>query len=383
MPASPHVLTKSRTPRLIAPIVITTLASLLAGCASPGPPRPPSLRLTDIPTDLTAQRVGSSVLLHWTTPARTTDGLNAPTPLIAEICRDTAPLASTLSLKAPCTAVVRLTVAPGPSNATDSLPANLTIDPVAALAYRVRILNPEGRSAGLSKPAVAAAGAAPLPIAGLHATATRNGTLLEWQPAPSPSIIELNRTLVSANAPKPPPKKAASPLAPPDEPAEVHLRIGTESSATDPGGTLDRTAQRGETYTYSAQRIRTVTLNGQSYELRSDTSSPITVALTDIFAPDTPTGLAAIPGGTATTPAIDLSWQPNTDPDLAGYNVYRRTNDTFQRITSTPTLGPAFSDTTITPGTAYTYRVTAIDSTGNESAPSTEVTETARPATNP
>jgi hypothetical protein len=386
MPASPHVLTKSRTLRLIAPIVITALASLLASCASPGPPRPPSLHLTDIPTDLTAQRIGDRVLLHWTTPSRTTDGLNAPSPLTAEICRETSTVPSTAPTPSPkpaCTTVLHVTVAPGPGDAADSLPANLTTNPATPLTYRVRILNPEGRSAGLSKPAIAASGAAPSPVTGLHATASRTGTLLQWQPDPAPSIIELDRTLVSAKPPKPEPKKPASPLAPPDEPADVHLRIGSESSATDPGGTLDRTAQRGEIYTYRAQRIRTVVLNGKPFELRSDPSSPITIALSDTFPPATPTGLAAIPGGTATNAAIDLSWQPNTDPDLAGYHVYRRTNGAFQRITSSPTLGPAFSDTTITPGTAYTYRVTAVDNSGNESAPSIEVTETARPATNP
>ena len=365
--------------RTIPTVAATALTLLLVACASPGPPRPPSLHLTDIPTDLTAQRVGSSVLLHWTTSSRTTDGLNVPAPLTAEICRETTPP----SPKPACTTVVRIAVTPGPSSASDQLPAALTADPATPLTYRVRILNPEGRSAGLSKPAIALAGATPSPVAGFHATTTRDGTLLQWQPDPAPSIIELDRTLASPNPPKPRSKKAATPFSAPTEAPEVHLRTGNDSPSTDPGGTLDRTARRGETYTYKAQRIRTVVLNGKSFELRSDPSTPIIVATSDTFAPIVPSGLAAIPGGTATTAAIDLSWQPDTDPDLAGYNVYRRSNGAFQRITATPTLGPAFSDTSVTPGSAYTYRVTAIDSSGNESAPSTEVTETARPASNP
>src|ERR1035441_4608651 len=48
---------------------------LLAGCASPGPPLPPSLKLPEVVTDLTARRVGDQVMLHWTTPTRTTDKL--------------------------------------------------------------------------------------------------------------------------------------------------------------------------------------------------------------------------------------------------------------------------------------------------------------------
>jgi hypothetical protein len=383
-------------PVTLLAILTTIVAPLLISCASPGPPRPPSLHLTDIPTDLTAQRVGDRVLLHWTTPSRTTDGFNAPTPLTAEICREPNP--ATAPTKQPsanaCPIVLRLAVVPGPSNGTDLLPVPLTTDPATPLAYRVRILNPESRSAGLSKPAPAAAGATPPPVANLRAISSRSGILLEWQPSTEASIVELRRDLVPNPTNKPETSKLKTETekrnssgSPATSPTTVTLRAEGDrlsSPRTDPGGTLDRTAQRTETYTYTAQRLRTVNLNGHIYELRSEPSSPITVNLSDTFPPATPTGLAAIPGGTATTAAIDLSWQPSTDPDLSGYHVYRRNAaGTFERLTSTSVLGPAFSDITVTPGTAYTYRVTAVDNTGNESAPSTEVTETARPPQNP
>lgn len=381
----PQIVHPRNTPaRHTGSLISIALPLLLVACASPGPPRPPSLHLSDIPTDLTAQRVGDSVRFHWTTPSRTTDGLNVPAPLTAEICRETAavPPASNPSAKPTCTTVARMAVIPGPSSGADQLPAALTTDPAAPLTYRVRILNPEGRSAGLSKPVIAASGAIPPPVIGLHAAATRDGAMLQWQPVPEPSVIEFNRSLVSTTEPKPQAAKAANPLAPPAETTEVRIRTSDHASP-DPGGTVDRSARRGETYTYKAQRIRTVTLNGKAFELRSEPSSPITVALSDIFPPAVPTGLAAIPGGTATTPAIDLSWQANNESDLAGYNVYRSTSGAFQRITTAPTLGPAFSDTTVTAGTTYTYRVTAVDNSGNESPPSTEIAETARIAANP
>jgi fibronectin type 3 domain-containing protein len=101
----------------------------------------------------------------------------------------------------------------------------------------------------------------------------------------------------------------------------------------------------------------------------------------DTFPPRTPTGLAAVPS----TDGIDLSWEPNTEPDLAGYIVYRRqvsvTGEaigTPTRLTSTPTPAPAFSDRTAQPGQSYSYRVTAIDTAGNESPASTEVQESRR-----
>src|SRR6202162_141426 len=43
------------------------------GCASVGPPEPPSLELPKAPSDLRAARKGDRVTLTWTIPARTTD----------------------------------------------------------------------------------------------------------------------------------------------------------------------------------------------------------------------------------------------------------------------------------------------------------------------
>src|ERR1022692_4758757 len=45
----------------------------LGGCASIGPPEPPSLELPKPPTDLRAARKGDKVTLTWTIPERTTD----------------------------------------------------------------------------------------------------------------------------------------------------------------------------------------------------------------------------------------------------------------------------------------------------------------------
>jgi hypothetical protein len=281
-----------------------------------------------------------------------------------------------------CPVILHLAVVPGPSSATDPLPPSLTADPASALAYRVRILSPNNRSAGLSTPAIALAGAPPPAVAGLRAIPTRSGVILEWQPLSTPSLIELQRALLALSAVAP--RKSASPLAPPPDATEIHLRTGNVSdlATSDPGGTLDHTAQRTQTYSYSAQRIRTVPVDGHVYEIRSELSSPITVKISDTFPPLTPTGLAAVPSDNGTSPDLDLSWEPDTDPDLAGYNVYRRSaSGAFQRINQQLVVGPAFTDTAVTPGTAYTYRVTAVDNTGNESPPSTEVTETARPKT--
>jgi len=307
-----------------------------------------------------------------------------PDPITAQICRDPSPAtpsaATPAATAAPCTVVLHLTVKPGPSEAADALPPALAADPALPIAYHVRLLNPEGRTAGPSKVAIAPSGAAPPPVTGLHISAAREGAVIEWQPIASTTIVELRRSLIVAGQPKP--AKKSGTFSSSSEPTDVDLRTAapkTTGSAVDHGGMIDRGAHRGESYTYRAQRLRTVSIGGLTLNLRSEPSPPVTLKVTDTFPPITPTGLASVPSASDGKAAIDLSWEPVTDADLAGYSVYRRsTSGSFEKLTATPLLGPAFSDSTVTPGTSYTYRVTAVDGTGNESPPSAEVTETAR-----
>jgi hypothetical protein len=357
---------------------LATLLSLTIGCASPGIPHPPSLNLPEIVTDLTAQRIGDQVEFHWTTPTHTTDKTDIKGALTAELCRQSNPSATPSS----CVPLQRFSIMPGASHATDPLPATLTADPATLLAYRIQILNAAGRSAGRSAPTFSVAGAAPPPIQQLHATPTRNGAVIEWQRQSTTSLVQLDRTLASApKAPAPSPAKPKSSLQlAPSNPTEVRLQTPTDQP--DAGGTTDSSAHKGETYTYTAQRIRSVVLNGHHLDLRSPTSSPVTLFLNDTFPPQPPTGLAAVPSGSGA--AIDLSWQANTETDLAGYHVYRQeltaSNQpisSWQRLTQTPATGPAFHDSTAVAGHHYTYRVTAIDASGNESQPSAPALETA------
>jgi hypothetical protein len=280
------------------------------------------------------------------------------------------------------------------------------------LEYRVQIFNVHGRSAGLSSEAFAAAGTAPPPVEQLRATPTRDGAMLEWQRKSTSAAVELDRLPVgpdgevvepaqrkaatksssklmlkkpAASHPKPPSGSAPKPLQM-TAPVPIEVKLRTPIQSEDTGGTVDRTAQVGETYRYTAQRVRSVSLGGHALELRSAVSSPATVTMRDTFPPHAPSGLEAVPGGTtAADRSIDLSWTPDTEPDLAGYFVYRQEVDekgvaagTAARLNLTPVAGPAYRDQTAMAGHRYAYRVTAVDTAGNESAPSVEVQESLR-----
>jgi hypothetical protein len=407
---------------------------ILVGCASPGPPLPPSLKLPSPVTTLVATRIGDHVDLHWITPTRTTDNKPIAGQVTAEICRDiyfdprSAPpppkvveatkpqTPATKAPTAPCTPLSHIAVQAGSSIAADPLPAALLSGPPGLIGYRIQLRNADGRTAGPSVPVFAGSGAVPDPIASLRVTSTKAGALLEWSAnaTASATVIELDRKQLeprpaksSTTAEDKPAKARLSPakgstkgstsLAKPAAsavPAEIHLRVGeTAQPAPDPGGTVDRTVDLGGSYSYVAQRVRTVTVGAYTVEMRSAPSALVTVAMLDVFPPSAPAELIAVPGyldiaaqSGPQHPSIDLSWQPNTDARLAGYRVYRQQLATPARATSSqgwirlneqPLTAPGFRDLTVASGRSYAYRVTAVDLSGNESTPSTPATETA------
>ncbi|MEA3177592.1 MAG: large repetitive protein [Gammaproteobacteria bacterium] len=93
---------------------------------------------------------------------------------------------------------------------------------------------------------------------------------------------------------------------------------------------------------------------------------PVTVPV-----PGTPTGLAA----TAGTGQISLTWSTTTG--AATYNVYRSTVSNGEGMTAVATglTSPAFTDSGLSNGTTYFYKVSAVNSSGT-SAQSAEVSAT-------
>jgi len=90
----------------------------------------------------------------------------------------------------------------------------------------------------------------------------------------------------------------------------------------------------------------------------------------DTFPPAAPRTLSAI----YAAEAVELVWTASAEPDLAGYNVYRREEGgPAQRVNPEILRTPIFRDTSVTAGHRYLYCVTALDLTNNESAPSEEV----------
>ena len=71
--------------------------------------------------------------------------------------------------------------------------------------------------------------------------------------------------------------------------------------------------------------------------------------------------------------SVALVWEGDTEPDLAGYRVYRSVGDgPWQKLADVNAV-PSYSDTSVEHGKTYHYAIGAFDKTGNESARSTPV----------
>ena len=339
------------------------LLAAATGCGMVAAPQPPSLKLPQPVADLTAHRAGNQVSLHWTMPKRATDKVLLEGKQKAAICRREATGA--------CVHVGSLKLLPqAEASYVDKLPAALSSDPLRPLVYLVELQNASGRSAGPSNPAVTAAGSAPAQVASLGAHAEPDGVVLSWTPTGATETIRIHRVLAKPAAT---PKTAKNPFLASKQtiPAQQTL----EFTGPDEGRVLDHDAALDHTYTYTLQRIDDITLEGQTVEVASAPSVSMTINARDLFPPATPSGLEAV--ADAESHAIDLSWQPGTEPDLAGYRIYRRAAGSAgapARIGAVA-AAPSFRDTSALPGHAYQYSVTAVDRDGNESTRSAEVDE--------
>jgi len=104
-------------------------------------------------------------------------------------------------------------------------------------------------------------------------------------------------------------------------------------------------------------------------EAESGVSKPAAIPYEDRFPPAVPAGLTAIAG----IESIQLVWNPDAEPDLKGYYLYRSAGDQpFARLGEL-LESPSYTDRAVEAGKRYRYAVSAVDQSGNESARSAPV----------
>ncbi len=111
-----------------------------------------------------------------------------------------------------------------------------------------------------------------------------------------------------------------------------------------------------------------------AFTIESEPTAPRTVELRDTFPPSAPGSVRAL----ATAEAIAVTWTGVRVADLGGYIVFRRDGEEgpWQRLTERPITVTVYRDTDVLPGVIYFYRLQAVDSAGNRSDFTEEVSAT-------
>lgn len=137
---------------------------------------------------------------------------------------------------------------------------------------------------------------------------------------------------------------------------ELIATLGTDLSYQ------DSTVNTGQTYLYSVKAYNS------DQESDFSLAAMITFVIIDTMPPFAPTFLNAVPD----TTTVFLTWQANSETDLAGYNIYRKAEDEplFYKINGSLIITNSYTDSLLASNKTYQYKVTAADTSSNESEPS-------------
>lgn len=345
--------------------IFLAAAVCLCGCGLPGAPQPPSLGIPKPITDLQAMRKGETVTLTWTAPSEFTDGellkisgamvlvrgdRKGPFEKVAEV-----PLSAALEQKAQARASASDNISSRLSNAADFL------------FYRVESITKRGRTSSPSNLTGVPLVQTPEPPAKLELTLAPEGVSINFNIPPAPVSSRLNSEFTFRIERR---QHGA--------PGNVEpVIVGQVRPGDNVLPLVDSRIEWEKTYDYWVTPVTLWRYGAQQGEVEGDDSPMATLFAHDAFPPAVPSGLEAVFSGVIAHPAIDLTWTPNTEEDLAGYNVYRWTQGVSPAKVNTQLLKtPAFHDANVELDKTYYYAVSAVDLRGNESAKSKETSET-------
>jgi len=364
---------QSRRPGFHAAVFILTISilaiSTLLGCGVPGAPLPPSAEIPKFVGDLKAQRKGATVTLTWTTPTETSDGELIRKPgkmLVQRALRSGA--GPDLQFQTISELPLKPTLTEGrgdQATAKDSLTDVLRSGGAEFAVYSILAQGRNGKSFGLPNRASVSLAPDLAPPHKVSANPVPAGIMINWDEFVPPEnhlrlqtqyAYKVMRRLLGAN----------------ESVLVKQLDAGNQGMTF-----VDTGIEWEKTYQYWITPVTLWQDANRKGEIEGDDSPTVDVLAHDSFPPANPSGVEAVFSAAAPNSFIDITWTANTEPDLAGYNVYRHSgNGPPVKINSELVKTPRFPDPNIQPGIKYFYSVTAVDLRGNESGKSEETSET-------
>lgn len=307
-------------------VSVAGVALLAVSCGYVGDPLPPALNIPKPVLDLRAQQVESKVDATFTIPPQTTDNLPITDLTVVELRLGPMPAGgwNQDAWAAAAKAVAVDANKPGPVETSVDVREFAGQEIVLA----VRMANRKGRSSAWSNLVTLRVEHPVITPADFQTDSTPAGAILTWTGAPGPVIVYRDGTAIGE---------------------------GKDGKFADPRALL------GKTYSYEIQ--------ARGDKAQGKKVGPRTFTVEDRFPPAAPRGLNVVAGAGT----VELSWNPNPEPDTFGYIVRRAIAAGEFNIVAPFLDAPAFTDRDVQRGARYRYSVSAIDLRKNQSPPSQEV----------
>lgn len=350
---------------------------ITAGCGKRRPPQPPAKNQSSALSSslLSGSQRGNRIILRWHAPSRRTSENALQNPQHTEVYRVEEEIAAPLSLTesqfaARSSLIGVLDTASLTPNGQPPPPLIFT-DTITfgsrgvRLRYAVRYVNPANQRTAFSNfviiepaPRVAA------PPVLLAAEATESGVRLRWQPPAANIDGSTPINLLGFNI-----YRRSAPTADDANPKPLNAEVIDNQTYTD---TSARFAGGGD-YTYF---VRAVSLGTEGRLIESLDSNSLSISPRDTFPPSPPSAISIA----ATPNRLTLFFPANSEPDVAGYLVFRSTDDKlaldkWRQMTSEIIARNTFPDSDVKSGVRYFYYLVAVDTSGNRSQPSEIVSE--------
>jgi len=308
---------------------------IVSGCGYIGEPMYPLLNIPKPVTDLSAIERGTAIIYQFTLPALTTEGKQARIGRV-EIRIGEAPEGQ-FNREAWLAKAILLQAKAGEGGHVKSeIPAAPWVGKELILGVKVSGANGrEGEWSNLVPMTVVAPLGAPFAVT---TTPAPEGLLVSWQ-----SSAQLHRVYRRSS----------------EDPQNLLL------TTVEANQWLDATTEYGKKYFYVIQAVQKT----GNRDAESELSETREATPADTFPPAVPAGLNAIAG----TQNIELVWDRNTEPDLAGYRLYRAIGDGNLEKIADIADSPSYSDRKVESGKRHRYAVSAVDRLGNESKKSAPV----------
>lgn len=354
-------------------VLLVSVLSMAPTCGKRRPPLAPIERVPQRTEALTGAQRGNQVILSWPAPRRNANEGSVQSIRRVDVYRvaerPNAPLALTEEEFATRATLIGSVTYDEIKQAGESLSYIDTLELIepARLRYAVRYVNSAGQSAAFSnfflmEPAAKVAGPPVIFATGNEYSETSN--TITWE-APktntdgSTPVNLLGYNIYRTNAGLPRPGQT---------PLNQQPLTATQYQ--------DKKFSFGEQYVYV---VRAVSLGTEGKPVESVNSNSFPLTPIDKYPPAAPQNLSV--GGPAPG-RFSIFWLANSEPDLAGYYLYRSTDPNLAKekwTRLTPTLYPktTYADETVEAGKTYYYYVVAVDKAGNVSPFSEVASETA------